>query len=737
MRKGFTEECPLFSRWKSFLKKHLAPAEESGLYRVAVTVLVLYALTLTLHQIEWPNYWFAVLLITPLASYLSYRRRYSANLEIKIFLSFAMVALLLWFFTRLAASTYDPRIPLAELLIWLQALHAFDLPAKKDLRYTILVALILMALASVLTFSTYFSVFIFIFCALFLVVGALDFWSENRLPGTWEQGSSGPKAESGVSYRLDRRWLTRVLAWALPVSLAAAFLIFAFMPRYQGLTVRTMPMSWDLQFSLSRVSEGEIVNGASSQGGDQSGKPRRMNGDAYFGFDSEVNLNTRGTLSDKLVLKVRTSDWQYHRAVAFSDYTGGGWRSGLSEPEPVKVRRPPFYFPAANASKDRLTIYYSEIDLPNVVFTPLYPRQLFFPSEDLFRVPSFRRAGRDMVNSPAVLVAPFALETGLVYSVLNRPPDLPPSEYKNLEAWPLDDPRWRPMLPYLRLPPSVPERLREKAAEIAAGSDKPWVQANALCAYLQQNYEYKLDVPFYPEGVDTADHFLFEARQGYCEQFATALCVMARSVNLPARYVTGYLPGEYNPFSGFYEIRAKDAHAWVEIYIPGAGWVIFDPVPGGNPTPVLGETEPDGWLLESLLGYLGLSPELKRWVPVVLRASLVMAILALLVGLFRGRRKARGGLRAGSQLAPYLLRAEALTQRRLTGETVRTWAERVREGSPSAETTHPLEQLADVYERTLYQDRAPDVQDYEELESLLTRLQAMSKSVNDSPDKAL
>lgn len=725
----------MFSRWKSFLGKHLAPAEESGLYRLAVTGLVMYALVLTLHQIEWPVYWWAVLLLTPLASYLSFRRRHLANFEIKIFLSFAMMALLLWFFTRLAASTYDPRIPLAELLIWLQTLHAFDLPAKKDLRYTILVALILMALASVLTFSSYFAIFILMFCVLFLVVGALDFWSENRVPGTREQGVGRAGGESAGSYSLDRQWLSRALMWALPSSLLAAFLIFAFMPRFQGLTVRTMPMSWDLQFSLSRISEGEIVNSSMSQGA-QNGKPRRVNGDSYFGFDSEVNLNTRGELSNKLVLKVRTSDWQYHRAVTFAKYTGGGWSSGLAEPEPIKVREPPFYFPAGEGHKDRLTIYYSEIDLPNVVFTPLYPRQLFFPSNELYRVPSFLRRGRDILDSPAVLVAPFELETGLVYSVLNRPPSLPPSEYKNLESWPLDDRRWIAMLPYLRLPSSLPERVREKAAEIVAGQDRPWVQANALCAYLQQNFEYKLDTPFYPEGADTADHFLFEAREGYCEQFATALCVMARSVNLPARYVTGYLPGEYNPFSGFYEIRAKDAHAWVEIYIPGAGWTIFDPVPGGNPTPVLGEVEPDGWLLESLLGYLGLSDEFKRWVPSVLRACLALALLALVVALVRGPRKKRSVGGSCSPLEPYLLRAEALTQSRESGETVRCWAQRVSRLDRTKEGTHPLAYLADVYERTLYQDRSPGIEDYTELESLLRQLKGFRERVNDSPDKA-
>lgn len=681
----------------------------------------MYALTLTLHQIEWPGYWWAVLILTPAASYLSYRRRHLANLEIKIFLSFAMVALLFWFFTRLRLSAYDPRIPLAELLIWLQTLHSFDLPAKKDLRYTVLVALILMALASVLTFSSYFALFILLFCVLFLAVGALDFWSENRLPGTREE-RDGLEVSQSVGFRLDRKWLGGTLGLTLPACLFAASVIFVFMPRFQGPTVRTMPMNWDLQFSMAHVSSGEILNaGLGNAARDRSGKPRRFDGDSYFGFDSEVNLNTRGKLSNRLVLKVRTSDWQYHRAVTFAEYTGVGWRSGLADPAPMTVRQPPYYLNAASGNKDRLTIYYSEVDLPNVIFTPLYPRQLFFPSDEIYRVDSFRRRGRDVVNSPAVLVAPFALETGLVYSVLNRVPDVPPSEYKNLKSWPLDDPRWMAMVPYLRLPENLPPRVREKAAEIVGARTAPWEQANALCSYLQQNYQYDLDVPFYPEGADTADHFLFEAEQGYCEQFATALCVMARSINLPARYVTGYLPGDYNPFSGFYEIRAKDAHAWVEIYIPGAGWTIFDPVPGENPTPTLGEEEADQWLFDSLLGYLGLPDWVKRFAPTAVRIFILLALGALGVGLFRGGKSGDEGSRCTSRLEPYLQRAEALTSQRELGETVRNWARRL--------NRKELLRLADVYEATLYRGRTVEARDYEMLEGILRDLKGSTGDI--------
>ena len=60
------------------------------------------------------------------------------------------------------------------------------------------------------------------------------------------------------------------------------------------------------------------------------------------------------------------------------------------------------------------------------------------------------------------------------------------------------------------------------------------------------------------------------------------MTVMLRAVGIPARYVTGFLPGEYNDVGGDYIIRQSDAHAWVEVYFPGYGWITFDPTPPGD-----------------------------------------------------------------------------------------------------------------------------------------------------------
>ena len=75
------------------------------------------------------------------------------------------------------------------------------------------------------------------------------------------------------------------------------------------------------------------------------------------------------------------------------------------------------------------------------------------------------------------------------------------------------------------------------------------------------------------------EDFLFTRKTGYCEHYATAMVVMLRTLGIPARLVTGFLPGVWNDFGNYYSVRQQDAHAWTEVYFPGSGWVTFDPTP--------------------------------------------------------------------------------------------------------------------------------------------------------------
>jgi len=128
--------------------------------------------------------------------------------------------------------------------------------------------------------------------------------------------------------------------------------------------------------------------------------------------------------------------------------------------------------------------------------------------------------------------------------------------------------------------PSGHERVAALARKVAGDLTDPYAIATRFESYLRDEgrYRYSLDQPKvgsrWPLEV-----FLFEAKRGHCEYFATALAIMLRSMGIPARNVTGFVGGEYNPYGQYYGMRQSDAHSWVETLIPGRGWVTLDPTP--------------------------------------------------------------------------------------------------------------------------------------------------------------
>ncbi|OZQ65540.1 hypothetical protein CA600_13880 [Paenibacillus sp. VTT E-133280] len=134
---------------------------------------------------------------------------------------------------------------------------------------------------------------------------------------------------------------------------------------------------------------------------------------------------------------------------------------------------------------------------------------------------------------------------------------------------------------YLQLPDLLPARVRDLAEKLTA-SDNRYDAVTSIKDYLQSGYSYTLNTTVPPSGSDFVDHFLFETKQGYCVHFATAMTILLRSAGIPARYVQGFGPGtlQDDAMPAKYLVTQGDAHAWVEVYFAGAGWVPFDPTPG-------------------------------------------------------------------------------------------------------------------------------------------------------------
>lgn len=151
----------------------------------------------------------------------------------------------------------------------------------------------------------------------------------------------------------------------------------------------------------------------------------------------------------------------------------------------------------------------------------------------------------------------------------------------------------------LQLPERLPDRVVELARFITAGEKDDYGRVKAIKSFLTDNYTYRLDAPKVPDGtVDFADYFLFVSKEGYCDYFSTTMAVMLRSVGIPSRWVKGFAPGELtvsasiaaSAFSSSdseagkedllqVTVRNRNAHSWVEAYIPGYGWLPFEPTP--------------------------------------------------------------------------------------------------------------------------------------------------------------
>lgn len=138
---------------------------------------------------------------------------------------------------------------------------------------------------------------------------------------------------------------------------------------------------------------------------------------------------------------------------------------------------------------------------------------------------------------------------------------------------------------YLQLPNTLPERVGELAASITASSESVYEKAKAIENYFSGSgfvYE-RTDVAIPVEEEDYVDQFLFDTKKGYCDNFSSSMVVMLRTLDIPARWVKGFAPGELSKNEDgeqVYRVSNNEAHSWVEAYLPEIGWVPFEPTIG-------------------------------------------------------------------------------------------------------------------------------------------------------------
>ena len=138
-------------------------------------------------------------------------------------------------------------------------------------------------------------------------------------------------------------------------------------------------------------------------------------------------------------------------------------------------------------------------------------------------------------------------------------------------------------VPYTALPDTVPPLAKQLAAQVTAQEDSRFEKAVALQRWFRETGGFRYSLKTSPgNGNNDLENFLTDGpggRVGYCEQFASAFAIMARSLQIPARVAVGFLDPE-QVGKDTYEYSSHDLHAWPELYFQGSGWVRFEPTPG-------------------------------------------------------------------------------------------------------------------------------------------------------------
>ncbi len=490
-------------------------------------------------------------------------------------------------------------------------------------------------------------------------------------------GSTGSAGLTGLTGSTGRRFRWHVLPVLAAITLSCALLAGAGLSGLIG-------------------AAGRGGGGGLAGRGFGTGSNRSASG--YLG--GSMDLSARGALGGQSLYQVTANSPRLWRAGTLDLYTGRGWLATLTSgglPQVVAgaggrigvVQRAGSYATAAGPARTDqvrpLLNGQTEVLAPGQVLGLVSPElaggSAFSAPGDRLTVTDRRGAGlsRYQVQSQGL---PMLGEPGW---------DRPAASSGDPLTDP-PDPRWT------ALPRGLPDRVRQLGIGLVAAAPSRPAAVQAIERELGRRITYTLDSPVPPAGADAVDDVLFTSHSGFCEQFASAEVVLLRAAGVPARMAVGFSGGEAGD-NGLRTLHRSDAHAWVEVWIRGVGWVDSDPTPAAAATST-------PWWRTSWAHLRGTLERPITWGLVVL----VLLGSAVAAGLLRRRRRrARGpgidgpGRPIDPELAAAFDRLEADLTHRGTGrrpnETVAALARRL----PS----EPVRQALATLERALYGPEPP------------------------------
>jgi hypothetical protein len=352
-----------------------------------------------------------------------------------------------------------------------------------------------------------------------------------------------------------------------------------------GIVILTVALTLAIFFLIPRIGVGVLQK--------TSGEAVRTTG-----FSDRVDLGTIGSVKQnpQIVMRVELPDQSaggkdrfYLRGLAYDQYNGRSWsHSGTRQrslnlvADGTFLVRPPGSHPLASPSETiRQDILLETLDT-SVLFAAPFAELV---SGEFLTLQADAMSGIHL---------PFPPSSRIRYSVTSQVPQLGTNE-RTASTLAYPDPiRFH----YLQVPLGL-EQVADLAHRVTQRAATPFEQTQMIQQHLLENYRYSLE-----SEVATLSHpleeFLFTRKTGYCEHYATAMVVMLRTVGIPARLVTGFLATEWNEYGGYFTVRQRDAHAWVEVYFPHSGWITMDPTPTISAAVATSRWEPLSRLAESV-----------------------------------------------------------------------------------------------------------------------------------------
>lgn len=330
-----------------------------------------------------------------------------------------------------------------------------------------------------------------------------------------------------------------------------------------AVTAASIVMTFALFFILPRMGAGFFER-------------KSLNTVKVTGFSDRVDLGALGPVKTDptVVMRVEIADKDFQRAArapiyfrgtALDYYDGTAWTRKASTEVPLKKSTAGLFALRRPRGGARLV-------MQRIMLEPLDTEVLFAASRPIMVSGGFSGLRVDTAGSMYLSGPPYSRIEYKAWSDMSGAPfDEEAGEGAYMDTGALGA--------------GTNKKIDALSGGITRGLGKDESKAAAIEEYLKKGpFTYTLS-PKAKEGLNPMEDFLFGSKEGYCEHFATAMAVLLRRSGIPSRIVTGFVQGDWSPVGGYYIVRQRDAHSWVEAYIKGRGWTLFDPTPSAGIIP--------------------------------------------------------------------------------------------------------------------------------------------------------